>query len=174
MANLRNNVTLTGRRELAELLTELPNRVKRKGLRAAVTAASSPVLRAARAKAPKVSGLLKKAMGKKVKAYKGAATAIVGARKDVSAAAAGIARKALAKGDRRTANLTLRKVPANYLHLVEGGTRAHQVGKRRHPGARSNPFLTLAYHQTKASAEGIAANKLREVVEGEARKLGKL
>jgi hypothetical protein len=160
---------LEGYKETRHLLTELPKRVVKKGLRAAVTAGAAPIQRQMKATAPRDWGILKSAIAKKVKSYRGAAVAVIGARKDVSATV----RRALKKGDIRKANRATRAVPANYLHLVTGGTKPHMVGKWHHPGSPSKPFLQLAYHQQRAAAEAAAASKLKEVVEAEAKALGK-
>jgi hypothetical protein len=162
---VRENVELVGAKELKALFAELPRRVVGKGLRAAVTAGSTPVNRAAKAAAPRQSGLLKKAMGRKVKGYRGSAVAVIGARAAVQGAY---------KGRKR--------VPANYIHLVEGGARPHGIpiskgpakGRIvRHPGSAGTHFLEAAYRGNKAAAESAMKAKLKETVEREALKLGK-
>jgi HK97 gp10 family phage protein len=157
MAAAKGDMKLLGARELQALLAALPRGVAKRGLRAAVTAGATPITRAAKARAPRKSGLLKKAIGRKVKTYKEAgvgatAVAIVGARRDV-------------RGEYRGRP----RVPARYIHLVEKGTRPHDG----HPGTPATNFLEDAYRGNKAAAEAAAARKLAEVVEREARKLGK-
>lgn len=148
MANIRNGMNLDGGLELVNLLRELPKRVEKKGHRAAITAACTPIARAAKASAPRESGLLKKAIGKKVKSYsRGTVAGIIGAKRAI-------------QGQHKGKN----RVPANYLHLVEKGT-SHSAAQ---------PFLEDAYNANKDAAAQIAKDKLATVVEAEARKLGKL
>jgi HK97 gp10 family phage protein len=147
---------LVGRNVLKNLLDELPRRVARRGARMAVTAAANPILKGARARAPRASGLLKKAIGKKVKAFGSTAVAIIGARKDVQGSVP-------LKSNGATTKFVFRK-PSRYFHLVEKGTRQ---------GAKANPFLADAYAANKGSAELIAAAKMSTFVESEAFKLGK-
>jgi HK97 gp10 family phage protein len=164
--SVRENVQITGYLETAALLRELPARVAKKGLRAAVTAGSTPVMRAVRAGAPQVTNLLKTAIGRKVKTYKsGRVAAIIGARVDIQTVT-------------QDARGTRRQVPANYFHLVEGGARPHSEAMKSgqvifHPGVAANPFMRRAYEANKTRAGEAAAAKLRDVVEAEARKLGK-
>jgi HK97 gp10 family phage protein len=142
-------MTMTGDRELRELLSELPKRVASKGNRAAVTAGAKPIAKAARAKAPKQSGLLKKAMGTKIKTYRsGAGTiavAVIGARRAV-------------QGDYKGR----KRVPANYIALVNNGTKH----------AQGNDFLGEAYRENKSAAQTAIAAKFNQVIEAEAAKLG--
>lgn len=145
----REGLRLEGTPQFKRVVSELPARVERKGLRAAVNAGASPIVKAAKAKAPRKHGFLKKAVGKKVKTYRrgGRVAAIIGAKRDVE----GMVGKQ-------------RKVPANYYKLVEKG----HGGK--HP-APPHPSLGPAYESTKQQAERAAAAKLADVVNSEARKL---
>lgn len=158
-----SNITLKGDRELRRLFNELPKRVVKRGLRQAMNAASTPIAKAARQSAPRESGVLKKAMGKKIKTYtNGNVVAVVGAKRDVSGSYRG-----------------QKRVPANYIHLVEQGVRSHLIPqpKRhrilRHPGYSGKTFLQKAYDANVQSAVAIASRKLAQVVESEAAKLGK-
>lgn len=165
MAGPKASLNVQGDLEVVNLLRELPLKVERKGVRAAVTAMTTPIARAAKAKAPRVyTGLLKKAIGKKTKAgrSKGSAVGLVGARRSVEGAYKG-----------------KRWVPANYIHLVELGTKPHGIptkdgGTVQHPGSPAKPFLEPAYEEQKSAAERAGAEKLKQVVEAEAKKLGKL
>lgn len=144
---------LTGDKELTRLLGTLGERVQRKALRSAVSSAASPVVKAAKAKAPRESGFLKKALGKKVVTSKDKQTAIavVGARKSV---------RGTFKGKPRN--------PSRYLHLIE---KPHiGPGGQYVPG---QPFLEPAFNETKAQAEDVMATKLKQAVEREAAKGGK-
>lgn len=106
-----------------------------------VRAAGRIVASAAKARAPKRKGggALKQSMGMKaIKGRRGRslALAVVGARKKVS--------KLVKVG---TKGRTIRAVPANYMHLVEGGHKG---------GASPHPFLGPAFSSTKQQA-GAAA-----------------
>lgn len=175
--NTGAKLVLVGQKELAAILKKLPARVVRKGLKMAMTAMLAPIVRAAKSRAPRESGLLKKSMAKKVKAYpSGVVAGLVGANRAAEGTYGG-----------------KRRVPANYIHLVEQGTAPHQVsdGKEdlvrdatgrfvlrrltgaavNHPGARARRFLERAYRETREESIGIARKKLAAVVEKEAAKL---
>lgn len=152
---------LDGAARFKRLCAELPPRIVKKGLRQALNAAGTPILRAARAGAAHESGTLRRAMAKKTKSYKsGTAAVIIGANRKVTA---------IYKGAKR--------VPFHYIHLVEKGTKSHAQASNRgqmwqHPGARARPFLAPAYAANKTQAVDIAGRKLAEVIEAEAKKLG--
>lgn len=164
----RQNVSLTleGGQELRALFAELPKRVVNKCLRRAVQVASGPILKSAKAKAPRESGLLKRSLVRKMKSRKGVHTATVGAKKGFSGTYRG-----------------KKRVPSRYLHLVSKGTRPHNVAGKKgltaihgsgfHPGAKANDFLLEAYRANKANAERLAADSLKTSIYSEARKLGK-
>src|SRR4051812_20572613 len=127
---MSSGAVLKGDKQLERLLRGLGDRVQRKVLRAAVSAGATPVVKTAKARARKRSGLLKKSLGKKVVTNKRtqSATAIVGARKSVTGP----------NGER----------PARYLHLVEKG----HIG----PGGQyvpGQPFLEPAFDEAKPRAE---------------------
>lgn len=167
---VRDGVKLDGDLELANLLRELPGRVERKGLRAAVTAGAAPVVQATRRNVARDTGLAKKSIGRKIKQYRQTAVAVIGAKRDVQAIVN------TRRGKRKA-------VPANYLHLIEGGAKPHtevittKNGAQQtihHPGAKAKPALRPAYEETKQAAREAMTQKLSQVVEAEARKLGKL
>jgi HK97 gp10 family phage protein len=166
MLGQRGTIRIDGELGTTAVLRELPELTK-KALRASVTAGSTPILRAARAGAITASGFLKSAMARKIKAYKsGAVAAIIGARRDAVRVTQD------ARGERR-------QVPANYFHLVEGGTKPHIEYMKKtgqmifHPGAAAHPFLRTAYEATRQQAEDAAAAKLFSIVQAEAVKLGR-
>lgn len=147
---MANGMTLKGDKQLERMFRTLGERVQRKVLRSAVSASATPVLRSARAKAPRRSGLLRKSLGKKVVTNKKAqsASAVIGARKSVRGP----------DGQR----------PARYLHLVE---KPHiGPGGEYVPG---QPFLNPSLDESKGQAEDVMAAKLREGVEREAMKGGR-
>lgn len=155
MAKSSLTMELVGWKELTHLLNELPKRVARKGLRQAISAAASPIVKAAKSNAAKLTGTLKKSIKKKIKTYSdGNVVAIIGADRSIVG-------QRITKGGK-----VKRVVPANYIHLVEKG----HAGP--HP-ASAKPFLRPAYENHKQQAVGIAEKKLKEVIENEAAKLGK-
>lgn len=155
---------LDGAKELERFCRELPKRVLKKALRQAVNAGATPILKAARKNVPRLTGTLKKALKKKVKAYpNGNAIALIGADRNVTAPSFG-----------RTK--TGRIVPANYIHLVERGTSPHaqpnnKFNSGQHPGAKASNFLASAVNAQKANASRIMEEKLKEVALKEAAKL---
>lgn len=165
MAGVKLEIDL---RPLLRALDGLDKRLRKKGLRAAVFAASKPVLDQAKAGAKRVqeTGNLWKSLGRKAKVYpSGVAVAVVGPRTNF----------------RFQYSLPGRLKPvtrwaAKYAHLVEGGARPHAVGRgsslrrrsqsgRAHPGARAQPFLGPAVRQGRALALSIMANVLRNTLE---------
>ena len=61
-----------------------------------------------------------------------------------------------------------KRVPANYIALVEKGTAPHAIGKGQHPGTKPRPFLEDAYAANAGQALDIASAKLATVLEKEA------
>lgn len=107
-----------GLEKVQKALRALARKAKRKALRAAVAEPSRQVLRAVKALAPVgKTGLLKRALGRKVKVYTATDTsfAIVGARVGFRAAV-GTYTRGERRGQVKYAN------PTKYLHLVERGT----------------------------------------------------
>lgn len=157
MAFNASSLAVEGGKTVQRLLDELPRRVVKKGLRRAMTAAAAPMVKSAKRWAATESKTLKKSITRKIKTYSnGNVIAVIGARKD-------------AEGTYRGR----RRVPANYIHLVEKGTRTHRVRGYTHPGAKAQPFMGPAYQQNKNQAQQIAGQKLAESVISEATKLGK-
>lgn len=163
-------VKLEGGKELRNLFNELPKRVRSKGLRQAVSAGATPVVKALKADTPRVSGLLKKAETKKIKTYKGGTNVIAVIGANVNTA-----------GEYNGRN----RVPANYFHLVEDGVAPHSLSKgasirrkragdgngAQHPGFAGRHMLKNAYNTTKDQAGSIMVDKLQSVLESEAEKL---
>lgn len=178
MSNPSANFRLEGVKELRRCFRELPDAVIAKGLKSAVGAAIQPILKSAKEKASELdqSGTLSRSLGKKVKLYSsGTAVGLVGARKGVVGSFHG-----------------KRRVPANYLHLVDRGTRAHAIPHKgfgrtasgvkqavgrvlgrseAHPGAKAHPFIEDAFSQEVGNAQGILEKKLGDSIEREAQKL---
>lgn len=145
----RDAVKLTGGRELRHLMGELPRRVRTKGLRAGVTAAAAPIVKQTKATVKRQSGLLKKAITRKIKTYRGGnvVVSVIGANRNVS-------------GDYKGR----KRVPANYFHLVEGG----------HDSVPGDHALQHAYDANKQKAGQVMVDKMQSVLEAEAAKLAKV
>jgi HK97 gp10 family phage protein len=146
----KDTFKLEGGKELERRLKKLGDKVHRRVTRQAVNAAATPVVKAAKANAPKQSGLLKKAMGKKVATFKKtqAVAAIVGAKKSVQGEVDGKPRK-----------------PSRYAHLVEKG---HINEHGEHVPAQ--PFLRPALEQTGEQAMSVMQTKFAAGIEKEAKK----
>jgi HK97 gp10 family phage protein len=133
---MARSATVTGDRQLRRTLARLDDKVQKKLLRQAVQASSKPVVKAARNAAPVETGTLKRSIGVKMKIYKRQATAmaIVGPR----------------TGFGFTDDDGVRHDPANYGHLVEGGTV--------YQGAQ--PFVRPALHNHRGAINAALRNKL--------------
>jgi hypothetical protein len=104
-------VELDGLKELTAQLHGMARQTANQVLRPAVSAAMTPVLKAARANMPESSGLAKKTLAKKVWANRGTGTvgAVVGVKTNSGAFIT------------RPDGSALFEDPANILHLIEGG-----------------------------------------------------
>ena len=136
-------VALEGIPKAIEASRALERRIKRGGMRAALTKATTPILRQAKAMAPRESGLLRKSLKRKVKTNtrSDTITVIIGADKSV---------KGTYKGKERR--------PARYLHLVElghGGPRP----------AAPHPFLRPAYEGNKNAVISTYKAELKKAIE---------
>jgi HK97 gp10 family phage protein len=145
-----NGFKLIGDKELERTFKTLGERVQRKLLRSAVSAAATPVVRSAKSKAKKRSGLLSKSLGKKIvtNKSKGSVTAIIGARKEVQGEYKGKPYK-----------------PSRISHLVEKGF-INQHGEHIPP----HPFLDPAATETQGQSLDIMQSKLASGIVAEAAK----
>jgi len=127
----------------------LERRIKRGGMRTALNKATTPMLRKAKALAPRESGLLRKSLKKKVitNTKTDSVTVMIGADKSVSGTYKGKARK-----------------PSRYIHLVELG----HGGKNP---AAPRPFLRPAYESTKNETVTIYKRELKAAIEKRTAKL---
>lgn len=141
---------LFGDKALAKKFKQLGDRVQRRVLRGAVNVATTPIVKSAKAKASKQSGLLRKSLGKKVKTYvdKNTVVGIVGPKTSTVGEY---------KGKKRR--------PANYAHLVEKG-RIDEAGN----AVPAKPFLRPAYDETEPQVLGTMRGKLAEGVMKEAKR----
>lgn len=167
------HITLGGGQDLQRFLKELPRRALKTALRQAVNAGGTPVAKAVRRLAPKESGLLKRSIGKKVKAYPdGNALAIIGSNRGTV-------------GDYQGQ----RRVPGNYIHLVALGVKPHSVasgansrkrvsastmaavGGGQHPGHAGSDFVNAGYRQALPQAKTAMEAKLKTALDKQAQKL---
>lgn len=138
-----SGVTLSGDKALLRKFKKLGGSVQRRVVRRPLTAALSPILKAAKREAPKETKALSKSIGKKVKVYKDSVFGAVGPRTDERYTV--------------TDEQGRKRVPSRYAHLVALGTR------NRAP----NRFMTRALTENKSralkiQADGIRANVLKE------------
>ena len=151
-------IEMTGVKELVAELDKLDRKMRRKGIRRAVTAAARPLRAAYRARVPVKHGALRKAIDVKVKSYRGGSRiiAIVGARSDYEITVTD-----------RFGNAR-RIVPNKYAHLIEFGSKAHTARLGRitfeHPGTRGTGALRGAVYQAGPEIERIMIEKLRETL----------
>lgn len=164
---------LDGGDELARKLSKLSGKVEIKLLARAARAAAKPIVKAARAKAPRESGLLVESLGTFVKRYKRSKTAvaIVGPRRNFR-----VRKRAQITGASKG------REPANYAHLVEGGTRPHFQPHAiiggivftafHHPGIPRGKFefLKPAFDEHKSQAFGVMKRELSKGIAKEAAK----
>lgn len=134
-----------GLQQLFASLASLENKIKRKILRKAATAAGGIILKRARQLVIKDTGLLKKSLGKKIKAYpSGVVVAVVGPRKGFRQPVTRI------KG-RKTPKTEIAN-PTKYAHLVELGTVK----------APARPFLKPAIDGQQSAIRDAVANAIRQ------------
>jgi HK97 gp10 family phage protein len=156
---------VSGIKPLLKRLKQLPDRARRRVLRPAVTKAATPVVKAARKLAPKGSGL----------------TADGSERPHLGKTIT----KTRAKVSPRTGNVVVvlgpEKNKAPHDHLVHDGTEPHsitltrplQLGRVtlpagfviRHPGAKSQPFLTEALDAARSKSQAILRRSIAQGIE---------
>jgi hypothetical protein len=137
--------------------------VVKKAARKGMNQATKRVLAEAKANVPEDTKALKKALGRKVKVYQQAVIGVIGARRDVKGKPRKYAREVRRGGRRRKLEMV---VPANYLLLVERGTRPHAVGKgsslsrgeksqtgSTHPGTKARPFMLRSWLRSEDEAK---------------------
>jgi HK97 gp10 family phage protein len=159
---------IEGLKPLLKRLKQLPDRAHRRVLRAAVTKAATPIVKAARKLAPQGTGL----------SASGEARPHLG--RTIT--------KTRAKLSPRTGNIVVvlgpEKDQAPHDHLVHEGTKPHsialtkplQLGRItlpagfviRHPGAKSQPFLTEALDATRSKSQAILRRSIAQGIEKQA------
>lgn len=154
----------TGDVETAKKLEQLGVKVEKKILAKSVRAGGAPAVKAAKRNMPVRSKALKQSVTQKVKRFKTSVVSITGAR------------------SRKTASGVN---PAKYLHLVEGGTRRHEIrsrglalrigrfftGQVDHPGARAQRPIQRAQQETKQKSIAAFGDKLKTETDAEVRRL---
>ena len=152
---MSNSMSITGDKQLKKLLKQLPEKVQRKVMSAAMRKAVKPIQSAAQAKAPVDTGTLALSMGSKVKTYAKSKTTvgIIGPKTGFSSESGG----------------KKRNVPAFYAHLVEKGHIASD-GSRVPP----HPFLEPAAKAQSGATLAAMQGQIAIGVVKEAKKLGKV
>jgi HK97 gp10 family phage protein len=165
---------------LKQALQEADKVVSKKAMRDGINEATKPVLKAEKDAVPVQTKTLKRALGRKVKAYgnstKGyVVVGVVGARKDAAGKPAKFGRVVKVGGRDQYRN------PVKYDHLVEGGTKPHSLSKgsrlakrgkaatgqgtgKKHPGAKPKPFVSKARESTKYTVKSIIVGKLQNAL----------
>lgn len=109
MSSLKMKAEIVGIKELMQTLDKFTGAVQRKILRPALNAEGTKVLKQAKSNVPVLTGLFKKALGRRTKTYKdGGVVVIVGPRHGYKTMIGGVSRN-----------------PVYYAHLVEGGAAPH-------------------------------------------------
>lgn len=180
MPTAKMRITLTGDTELIKSLESLGEKVYKRVIAKATRKAFAPVVKTAKARAPRETGLLAKSIGVKQKAYarSGRIVTIVGPR-------TGFAQDVTVNtpfGPKK-----VRRDPAKYAHLVEFGTAPHAtaaLASRKdatgfdiamqsgddHPGAAPKPFMRPAFDANEARAVAIMHSELAAGVIRESQK----
>lgn len=141
------SVRVTGLDDTLRRLSNLEKKAARSAIRKAVNAGGTVFTREVRrqAKRYKRKGYLAKAIRKKVRSYK---------RGNAIVSITGAVVKKLPSGDN----------PGNYFHLMDGGTRPHMVGPRKHPGASPRWVIRKASSASETKARTVAHQKLDDEV----------
>lgn len=138
---------IDGLEGVMEALSRVEKKIRKKAVRKAAGAAGTIILKSAKAKVRKATGLLRRSLGKKVKVYgNGVSVAVVGPRVGF--------RQEVVRGGRKVLSN-----PVKYAHLVELGT-SHSA---------AYPFLSAALTATREQVRDAMVNAILEVVEGAAK-----
>ena len=183
---------IDGAAELAAALQRLPNRVRARVIRVAISAGASPILAAVKATVPQDSGTLKRSIMAAYRTYGRGATqmVLIGARlQEVTVARTkrgrlrGVTTTGMAAARARGAVIQ-RYNPAMYLHLVERGRGWVRPKKRTVLRTRDGRFIgrevqpvvgarvvETAFDVNRGTAQQRMVSKLREGIAKEATKL---
>jgi len=171
------NFEIKGCRKLMKRLNQLSMHTQTKVLKSAVRKAAKPVVRDARKLVPRDTGLLRASLGTKVKQYPrtGTVVAIIGPRLKF-AGSEKIKEKLEGKKKKR--------LPVNYAHLVEFGTKPHWSRYTVLPsgvivphghvieGARPRPFLRPAFDKNKQKIMQTMTGEIKKGITRFARRSG--
>jgi hypothetical protein len=145
---------LEGAEAATQVLASIPDKMQRKVMKKAMSRATKGTVAAIRGHVKQRSGLLRKALGRKIKSYPKTMTivAVIGARNGFGG---------MVQGD-GWGRKEVYEDPAKIAHLVEFGTAPHAEIDRdgrviQHPGAKPNPHMRPGYEETKSSTEEIFA-----------------
>lgn len=146
---------IDGLSDVMKSLEGLKASVGRRILRKAITDATRPILKDAKSKCPRETGLLRKSLGRKTKVYRksGVVVGIVGPR-------TGFKQMVTIKDRRTGKTVEVLRNPTKYAHLVEYGTLK----------AAAKPFLRPAWTGNKSRAAELIATRVREEIAKEAAK----
>jgi HK97 gp10 family phage protein len=141
--------TVQGIEPIVGKLSSLPGKIQKKTLRKAINAGLAAPLKAAKANARRVgvTGLTAKAIGRKVKVYRGSGTVVglIGPRSGFGVVA-GVRTRGKSKGKE------FRRDPFYTAHLAEFGTRR----------SRATPFMRPAYDSTKEQSKTAVIDTLQQ------------
>jgi hypothetical protein len=185
-------VEVHGVKDVVLALTKFKESVANRVLKGATTKAARPILKEAKAQAPKESGLLRKSLGVKVVVYpKTSVTiALIGVRKgfrqEVTARRKLSGRLLAETGKKRaTAKRTMLRNPEKYLHLILLGRKPSRAkGKRvlasggliwgtSVAAAKPNPFLKRAFAAKANEARAALRGHIEAGIQKEAARLAK-
>lgn len=138
-----DQVTIKGLKEIEQRLQKLPEKVRRKHLRGALKDGSDIVREDAEQRA-------RKRMGKRPPHLADHVVNKVTVGANFATALVGINYKVVKHG-----------------HLVEFGTKAHRIGKRKHKGTDPHPFMRPAYDAKAENATDHIIDKLAKAIEKE-------
>lgn len=164
---------IEGQKEVLRKFRALEKKGARRAVRKAVRAGAAPEVKEAKRNAPRETGLLKKAIGLKFKSYRGGqfVLAVIGAKSRKDA--------------------TTGRNPVKYVHLVDGGTKAHRIPRASrkvilkwtdesgdafyspivfHPGTKPTQFMLRSFRNTRALQLRMFRSKFAVEVIAEARR----
>jgi len=170
-------VHVEGGEKLAKMFAHLKGEVRKNIAKKALKAAVKPVIAAAKARVPKRYGALRQSIGSIEKKYpSNVVVTVVGPRRGHKSK---LRDKLSAKG--------IKVEPANYAHLVEFGTKPHNIEVTRarmnafgfisrvkhtikHSGAKPKPFMRPAWDANKGNMFNIMAKVIEDEVFKEAQR----
>lgn len=182
---------LEGLPELLKSLDGLKPALKNRILRNALKKGSAIILKAARAKVPVDTGILKKSLGVKDKTYpSGVVVVLVGPRSEFTKNKKGAQKRAWKRTGAQEVGKAAGRKPMFYGHLVEFGSRAHKTGAgsklarkgsgkqdqqsgASHPGSKAQPFLRPALDENKQKIIAEMARVIKAELAKEAARLNK-